>query len=258
MTVISATPHYREMRRLAVRFECKVKDRRLEVLWNSFKTRSNSGEKEETKAIVFYKWRLKKVSDRLVAPCFVKWAGSLMMVKFNLGVEENMNLNEYAVIVCRTLKFKRGNKVVMKRTHCALKGENYFVKFNINLKEDGKSSRKKKRAMENLNFFNQDIGTSSSAGGHLTQEEAAKEAISKPKIRRMKFGKSKERVDEKYCKRRKREASKKSKGESVKEKHYHWSIKIPHKTGGTARERTISRMRIEESTMNKSHSRQKA
>ncbi|GJW40151.1 putative reverse transcriptase domain-containing protein [Tanacetum coccineum] len=38
----------------------------------------------------------------------------------------------------------------------------------------GKSSRNKKRAMENLNFFFQDIGTSSSVGGHLTQEEAAK------------------------------------------------------------------------------------
>ncbi|GKA36491.1 hypothetical protein Tco_0722982 [Tanacetum coccineum] len=31
--------------------------------------------------------------------------------------------------------------------------------------------------MENLNFFYQDIGTSSSAGGHLTQEEAAKEEL---------------------------------------------------------------------------------
>nr|GEU83577.1 hypothetical protein [Tanacetum cinerariifolium] len=41
----------------------------------------------------------------------------------------------------------------------------------------GKSSRNKKQAIENLNFFYQDIGTSSSAGGHLTQEEAAKEAL---------------------------------------------------------------------------------
>ncbi|GJU90792.1 reverse transcriptase domain-containing protein [Tanacetum coccineum] len=41
----------------------------------------------------------------------------------------------------------------------------------------GKSGRNKKWAMENLNFFYQDIGTSSSAGGHLTQEEVAKEAI---------------------------------------------------------------------------------
>ncbi|GJT65934.1 hypothetical protein Tco_1017414, partial [Tanacetum coccineum] len=40
-----------------------------------------------------------------------------------------------------------------------------------------KSSRNKKRAMENLNFFYQDIGTCSLAGGHLTQEEAAKEAL---------------------------------------------------------------------------------
>ncbi|GKB42788.1 reverse transcriptase domain-containing protein [Tanacetum coccineum] len=31
--------------------------------------------------------------------------------------------------------------------------------------------------MENLNFFYQDIGTSSSAGGHLTSEEAAKEEL---------------------------------------------------------------------------------
>ncbi|GKA11440.1 hypothetical protein Tco_0690986 [Tanacetum coccineum] len=41
----------------------------------------------------------------------------------------------------------------------------------------GKSSSNKKWTMENLNFFYQDIGTSSSVGGHLTQEEVAKEAI---------------------------------------------------------------------------------
>ncbi|GJW61338.1 uncharacterized mitochondrial protein-like protein [Tanacetum coccineum] len=41
----------------------------------------------------------------------------------------------------------------------------------------GKSSSNKKWTMENLNFFYQDIGTSSSVGGHLTHEEVAKEAI---------------------------------------------------------------------------------
>ncbi|GJX38337.1 hypothetical protein Tco_0251640 [Tanacetum coccineum] len=41
----------------------------------------------------------------------------------------------------------------------------------------GKCNRNKKRAMENLNLFYQDIGTSSSTGRHLTQEEAAKEAL---------------------------------------------------------------------------------
>ncbi|GJR46828.1 hypothetical protein Tco_1314931 [Tanacetum coccineum] len=40
-----------------------------------------------------------------------------------------------------------------------------------------KSSRNKKRAMENLNLFYLDIGTSSSTGRHLTQEEAVKEAL---------------------------------------------------------------------------------
>ncbi|GKC00209.1 hypothetical protein Tco_0986345 [Tanacetum coccineum] len=48
----------------------------------------------------------------------------------------------------------------------------------------GKSSRKKKRAMKNLNFFYQDIGTSSSAGAHLTQEEAAKEELAIRKSRK--------------------------------------------------------------------------
>ncbi|GJU35025.1 ribonuclease H-like domain-containing protein [Tanacetum coccineum] len=41
----------------------------------------------------------------------------------------------------------------------------------------GKSNRNKKRAMENLNLFYQDIGPSSSTGRHLTQEEAAKEEL---------------------------------------------------------------------------------
>ncbi|GJX13117.1 agenet domain-containing protein [Tanacetum coccineum] len=41
----------------------------------------------------------------------------------------------------------------------------------------GKSSRNKKRAIENLNLFYPDIGPSSSTGRHLTQEEAAKGAL---------------------------------------------------------------------------------
>nr|GFB52469.1 hypothetical protein [Tanacetum cinerariifolium] len=41
----------------------------------------------------------------------------------------------------------------------------------------GKSSRNKKRAIENLNLFYQDIKTSSSTGRHLTQKEAMKEEL---------------------------------------------------------------------------------
>ncbi|GJY92797.1 hypothetical protein Tco_0508579 [Tanacetum coccineum] len=40
-----------------------------------------------------------------------------------------------------------------------------------------KSSRNKKRVMDNLSLFYQDIRPSSSAGRHLTQEEATKEAL---------------------------------------------------------------------------------
>ncbi|GJR59910.1 hypothetical protein Tco_1502072 [Tanacetum coccineum] len=41
----------------------------------------------------------------------------------------------------------------------------------------GKRNRNKKREMENLNLFYQDIGPSLSSGRHLTQEEAEKEAL---------------------------------------------------------------------------------
>ncbi|GJV66432.1 hypothetical protein Tco_1058926 [Tanacetum coccineum] len=41
----------------------------------------------------------------------------------------------------------------------------------------GKSTRNKKREMENLNLFYPDIRPSLSTGRHLTQEEAAKEAL---------------------------------------------------------------------------------
>ncbi|GJW39547.1 hypothetical protein Tco_0065392 [Tanacetum coccineum] len=55
-----------------------------------------------------------------------------------------------------------------------LLGEEGLLSF---VRKMGKSSRNKKRAMKNLNFFYQDIGTSSLAGGYLTQEEAAKKAL---------------------------------------------------------------------------------
>ncbi|GJR75458.1 hypothetical protein Tco_0087823 [Tanacetum coccineum] len=196
--------------------------------------------------------KTEEVSDRFVAPCLVNGLEAYDG-EINLGVQENMISNEYAVKLCLEHEVKRENKVVKKELIIALRGEVYFVKFIINPEEDdveagvifarsflrmtkeitdfeagtitiypdidpflektkeeeksnddwdhlldfniydipllgeeglppfvfkmGKSSRNKKRAMENLNFFYQDIGTSSSAGGHLTQEEAAKEEL---------------------------------------------------------------------------------
>ncbi|GKE10788.1 hypothetical protein Tco_1414339 [Tanacetum coccineum] len=156
--------------------------------------------KKETKAM--YQIDTEEVSDRFMAPCFVNGLEAYDG-EINLGVVENMISNEYAVKLCLEYEVKRENKVVKKELIVALRGKIYFVKFIINPKEDdvepgmifddipllgeeglppfvckmGKTSRNKKRAMENLNFFYQDIGTSSLAGGHLTQEEATKEAI---------------------------------------------------------------------------------
>ncbi|GKB51448.1 hypothetical protein Tco_0902201, partial [Tanacetum coccineum] len=222
--------------------------------WNSpkFQDTANSGQKKETKAMVFHQMDTEEVSDRFMAPCFVNGLEAYDG-EINFRVEENMISNEYAVKLCLEHEVKRGNKVVKKELIVALRGEIYFVMFIINPEEDdvepgvilgksflrmtkaitdfragtitiypdidpcledieeeekriddwdqlldfnlddipllgekelppfvckmGKSSRNKKRAMENLNLFYQDIGTSSLAGGHLTQEEAAKEAL---------------------------------------------------------------------------------
>ncbi|GKE03788.1 hypothetical protein Tco_1395806 [Tanacetum coccineum] len=76
----------------------------------------------------------------------------------------------------------------------------------------GKSSRNKKRAMENLNLFYQDIETSSSAGGNLTQEEAVNEAKILDEI-----WKDKVELNEKIVK-EEEEAVKRIKGEALKEK----------------------------------------
>ncbi|GKA68448.1 ribonuclease H-like domain-containing protein [Tanacetum coccineum] len=204
--------------------------------------------------MVFHQMDTEEVSDRFVAPCFVNGLEAYDG-EINLGVEENMISNEYAVKLCLEHEVKRGNKVVKKELIVALRGEIYFVKFIINPEEDdvepgvilgrtflrmtkaitdfgagtvtiypefdpfleeteeeeeeksmddwdhlldfnlddipmlgeeellpfvckmGKSNCNKKRAMENLNFFYQDIGTSSSAGDYLTQEEGKKEAL---------------------------------------------------------------------------------
>ncbi|GJV44171.1 hypothetical protein Tco_1428707 [Tanacetum coccineum] len=56
--------------------------------------------------------------------------------EINLGVEENMISNEYAVKLCLEHEVKRQNKVVKKELIVALRGEFYFVKFIINPEED--------------------------------------------------------------------------------------------------------------------------
>ncbi|GJW79777.1 DNA-directed DNA polymerase [Tanacetum coccineum] len=127
----------------------------------------------------------------------------------------------------------------------------------------GKSNRNKKRAMENLNFFYQDIGTSSSAGGHLTQEEAAKEALAirisqkfalleevRPVIETMAYHdkykkildeiwKDKVELDGKIVK-EEEEAIKRIKGEALKEKDDPGAFIFPIRLEGKVNENALA------------------
>ncbi|GJT25392.1 hypothetical protein Tco_0895329 [Tanacetum coccineum] len=164
--------------------------------------------------MVFHKMDTKEVSDRFVAPCFVNGLEAYDG-EINLGVEENMISNEYAVKLCLELEVKRVNKIVKKELIVALKvgtitiypdidpfledtkeeeksmdDWDQLLDFNLDdipllggeellpfVCKIEKSSHNKKRAMENLNLFYQDIGTFSSTMKILTQEEATKEAL---------------------------------------------------------------------------------
>nr|GEV55277.1 putative reverse transcriptase domain-containing protein [Tanacetum cinerariifolium] len=152
---------------------------------SKFQDTANSGQK---KAMVYYQMDTKEVSDRFIAPYFVNGLEAYDG-EINLRVEENMISNEYAVKLCLEHEVKKGNKVVKKELirnddwdhlldfnidDVPLLGEKGLMPFVCKM---GKSSHNKKRAMENLNFFYQDVGTSSSARGHLTQEKLAREAI---------------------------------------------------------------------------------
>ncbi|GJX75450.1 hypothetical protein Tco_0314045 [Tanacetum coccineum] len=123
--------------------------------------------------------------------------------KINLAFDENLISNDYAVKLCLDYEVKKGNKVVKKELIVALKGELYFVKFIINPKEDdvepgvifGRSFMRLVNGIVDFGsgvvtvypeedpFKNdsekteKNIKTSSSTRRHLTQEEAAKEAL---------------------------------------------------------------------------------
>nr|GEW73800.1 hypothetical protein [Tanacetum cinerariifolium] len=158
--------------------------------------------------------------------------------------------NEYAVKLCLEHDVKRGNKVVKKELIVVprdieeeekrLDDWDHLLDFNLDdvplLGEEeipplvckiGKSSRNKKWAMENLNFFYQDIGTSSSAGGHLTQEEAAREA------------KDKVELDGKVVK-EDEEAVKRIKGEVLKEKDDPGAFIFPIRLEGQVNENALA------------------
>ncbi|GJT16551.1 hypothetical protein Tco_0875257 [Tanacetum coccineum] len=132
--------------------------------------------------MVFHQMDTEEVSDRFVSPCFVNGLEAYDG-EINLGVEKNMISNEYAV----KLYLEHED---IEEEEKSLDDWDHLLDFNLDyisllggeelspfICKMGKSSHNKKRSMENLSFFYQDIGISSSAGGHLTQEEGAKESL---------------------------------------------------------------------------------
>ncbi|GJX82278.1 hypothetical protein Tco_0331759 [Tanacetum coccineum] len=105
--------------------------------WNSpeYLDTATSVAKKVTKVFTFYKMETDEVSDRYVAPCFVNgledYDGEI-----NLGKEENMISNEFAVKLCLDYEEKFGHKVIRKELIMALRGEIYFVKFIIKPEQD--------------------------------------------------------------------------------------------------------------------------
>nr|GEV56166.1 hypothetical protein [Tanacetum cinerariifolium] len=176
--------------------------------WNALEYTDTTGSKEKmvTKALSFYKMETYKVSEHYIALCFVNGLEAYDG-EINLAFDENLISNEYAVKLCLDYEVKKENKVVKKELIVSLKGELYFVKFIINLKEyDVKPKvifgRSFMRLVNGIVYFGSGVitvypeqdpfednskkteksmddweQTSSSTGRHLTQEEVVKEAL---------------------------------------------------------------------------------
>ncbi|GJS84595.1 hypothetical protein Tco_0751136 [Tanacetum coccineum] len=76
-----------------------------------------------------------EVSDKFVATCFVNrleaYDGEI-----NLGVEENMISNEYAVKLCLKHEVKKGNKIVKKELIGALRAITDFKVGTVTIYPD--------------------------------------------------------------------------------------------------------------------------
>ncbi|GJV87382.1 hypothetical protein Tco_1531320 [Tanacetum coccineum] len=129
-----------------------------------FQDIANSRQKKETKAMVFYQMDTEEVSDSKVQALEHEVRRRTQVVK-----------KERTLIVALREDHSYDHLLDFNLDDVPLLGEEGLPSFVCKM---GKSSRNKKRAIGYLNFFYQDIGTSSSAGGHLTQEEATEESIS--------------------------------------------------------------------------------
>ncbi|GJS49162.1 zinc finger, CCHC-type containing protein [Tanacetum coccineum] len=121
----------------------------------------------------------------------------------NLEKNDNLISNDYAVKLYLKYEVRKGKKLVKKELMVLLRGKFTFDEEGIPNLDDlemlldfdidevpqieidlppmvckmGKGSRNKKKVMENIMYFNNGVGPSSSIGIPLTQEEAEKRAL---------------------------------------------------------------------------------
>ncbi|GKC45214.1 hypothetical protein Tco_1062936 [Tanacetum coccineum] len=169
--------------------------------------------------MVFHQMDTKEVSDRFVAPCFVNGMEAYDG-EINLGVAENMISNEYAV-----------NYAWNMRTRTVI----IYPEFNLFL-EDIKEEEKSMDDWDHFLDFNLD-DIPLLAGGHLTQEEVAKEALAI-------------RISQKWkdCKRR-GGSSKRIKGEALKEKDDTGAFIFPIRLEEKVNENALANTRSDINTM---------
>ncbi|GJZ16199.1 putative reverse transcriptase, RNA-dependent DNA polymerase [Tanacetum coccineum] len=184
-----------------------------------------------------------EVSERYIAPCFVNGLEAYDG-EINLAFDENLISNEYAVKL--SLDYKEDDVepgVMFGRSFMRL--VNGIVDFGSGLGGEElpsfvckirKSSRNKKRAMENLNLFYPYIETSSSTGRHLIQEEAMKEALAL-------------RHSQKFALLEEEEAINKVKGEALKEKDDPGAFIFPIRLEGKVNENALADIGSDINTM---------
>nr|GFA39711.1 hypothetical protein [Tanacetum cinerariifolium] len=115
-----------------------------------------------------------EINERYISPCFVNgleaYDGDV-----NLEFDKNLISNKFAVKLC--LDYESSNDWDQSLDFNFDDVPKFGEELPPFICKMEKSNHNKKRTMENLNLFYQDIGLSSSAGSHLTQKEAKKEAL---------------------------------------------------------------------------------
>ncbi|GJX38101.1 hypothetical protein Tco_0251404 [Tanacetum coccineum] len=202
-----------------------------------YQATTGSKGKKVVNTFSFYRMETDEISERYIAPCFVNGLEAYYG-EINLALCENLISNEYAVKLCLDYEIRKDDVepgVILGRSLLRLaKG---IVDFG------NESNRNKKRAMENFNLFYQDVGPSSSAGRHLTQEEAAKEE-SAIMIRDY----PKRELDEKMVK-EDEDAVKRIQGEALKEKDDLGAFIFPIRFEGKVNENALADIGSDMNTM---------